>query len=492
MSDSPLINRGAGKRLVPPNVNDGQSASIPCTPDCVNIQTVLESWQPMGVRITVQTDYFPKPDEIIAAIPVNLAFGDIVSDTAKDWLLNPPMFRPMTPSQIKNPSNDVDRSVTFVQYREAPPITRLAKCFRNWSADISYRLQSVANMGTSGYLKLSVHSGTLPLTWQAYGDTNYRSVGPTPLGAKENMRPILPTFDPRGPEQIGYVRIDMSNQRHTEVTVPFVNSNVMRDRVQEYTNAGNSSSLVEADNAYAMTDMQQYVLISATSEIASSTQAPFQFEVEMRATKVKFANPIGWARRYITANYAQCMLWSDSPQPGTTPSGATYRLMDYTKDFPWIWPNPEADVDLRGDRNRFVIYPSTSTISARDALWYVNMLRSKNINRQNLSAQLLINISEFMDQMLFPNPWTRLTTLELLVGPKVTSTLVKKNMVEIVTQVLADEVDYSLSLEQPEEEEETASSSIFLKPNSIGLPFTASRVPARQPRDVSSVFRKNY
>lgn len=225
----------------------------------VQFITIINRWQPMGYRITINLPYVADDINPICAIevtPVIPSVKQVVSGTA--FLPAPSAFSPIYPLPSTLSSGT---AVTVTRYDNPPSFAVAAAAHRFWRGTMKYRLRCISNFIAQGYVIASVAKG---LVAEQHSLDTLRRI----QGLDVGMRRFMGN---------SYIMSDVSMFRHIEIEVPF------EYPVQFYDSYRSSyeKTLRYLETSCEINCPDNFILISSRGGITSPTAgAQVVYEVE--------------------------------------------------------------------------------------------------------------------------------------------------------------------------------------------------------------------
>lgn len=325
---------------IPSSVRPLTVVATPTTPSRVDVDKDLEKWQNSGFQVVVQLPYVPTPQGYLFMYRIDIQKKDFLSNDPLEVVQEPPII---IPGDYVGESGGDAISVTASQIAETPVINRLAKCHVKARGDAEVRFTLNCNMGTSGYFQvLLVQTNSFSKCQLGKFDTN-RGPYPTMFSSENRERPIIPDFDIRDAQHIGYVRLNAANTSAFVVKVPFMNSAEMIDQKVNISCLPNSlSDGVSGSKSFASYDKEQYILLRAATLLDSPTNKPIVVVIEERWENVQMSDYLGPLPKMLHSSYYTAVKWTpDSKAPDIMLDRVTYRPLT-PKDFPIFWPTPSS------------------------------------------------------------------------------------------------------------------------------------------------------
>lgn len=321
------------------------NVGTPTTASRVDLKRDITKVQHSGFQVVQQLPYTPDEQGYLFAFRVRPDYRDFVSDDPLDVVLEPPLVVPVSKRALTTSGSEAV-ATTIAQVKETPFINRFAKCFTKVKGDCIFRVTTNANMGTSGHLIATLVQVSPQM---------HAQIAPSNLGRREDSTIFTPEprarsnfldFDLRDGQQIGYVRMDATSNKHLEVKIPYMNDSNVYDRKiplsshpnYKTTGVNYNPTTDQFGKGMAQHDKEQWVLISACSPISSNTNDPLIFIIELGWENLKFYDYLGPLPKYIHANYQTAVVY-DNPPSATIPGSTSWRYLR-SYDWPIYWPTP--------------------------------------------------------------------------------------------------------------------------------------------------------
>lgn len=176
------------------------------------VNDLIHRWQPTGFRVVVNLPFQGNDQDYLFMIrphpfiPYPGDFGKTDKDRDYDLALWN-AFRPVihgavsTPSILKSP-------ISISQHSPPPILSTMATAYRYWRGSLKYRIRSVSNFTTQGYLFYTL----LRNTSDEPGLYNPFGVQPPVNRSDTSYLPEMTN---------SFISLDLSQSRHAELQVPF-------------------------------------------------------------------------------------------------------------------------------------------------------------------------------------------------------------------------------------------------------------------------------
>nr|WPV63633.1 MAG: hypothetical protein [Wufeng shrew polycipivirus 5] len=222
-NQEPLLSQPANDQLSTtgePLVEQPGIPIIQSVPRPVSLSHFMYTWQPMGIRVTVNIPFVGNDEDFLFMI----RNGPLIPRWNKQYA-DPTEFAPGADKGFPSPLTQygwnnmrnvyastfegvLSDSITITQYDYPPPLSTLAHCFRRWRGDMQYRIRTVAGFATQGY----IFCAPVKNVFSPIAVYNEYRVSPWPRRADRSYRDEMIN---------SYVMADTSMFRHMEVTVPY-------------------------------------------------------------------------------------------------------------------------------------------------------------------------------------------------------------------------------------------------------------------------------
>lgn len=225
----------------------------------VQFITIINRWQPMGYRLTINLPFVADDINPICAIQITPFIPPVKQMNAgSNFLSAPLLFSPVYPLPSTLSSGT---AVTVTRYDNPPSLAVAAAAHRFWRGTMKYRLRCVSNFIAQGYVIASVVKG---LVAEQNGLTTRRRI----QGLDVGMRRFMGN---------SYIMSDVSMFRHIEIEAPF------EYPVQFYDTFRSSFEQFSmfTNNAIEINCPDNFVLLSSRGGITSPTAgAQVVYELE--------------------------------------------------------------------------------------------------------------------------------------------------------------------------------------------------------------------
>ncbi|UXD80041.1 putative capsid protein [Linepithema humile polycipivirus 1] len=278
-----------------------------CVPRPVSMSMLLNQWQSMGIRISVDLPFTGNDQDFIFVcrngplIPYwSLDYAEKSPDVGH-WPNNtnpyPGPFRQYAWNNMRNVFHGYEKpgpfpakaGVFITQYDLPPILSTMAQTFRRWRGAIQYRIRTVAGFATQGY----VFVGPLKNYYQqigVYDEYNYH------LGIQRSDSSY------REVQQNSYIPADTSMFRHIELTMPYEYPTPWYDQFAwmsrrvtpaRYVRSGDISFDTFAAPLTNEPHGDNYFAMGIRGNLAATQEgAQIEFELEYRAVEgFQFADP---------------------------------------------------------------------------------------------------------------------------------------------------------------------------------------------------------
>jgi len=233
------------------------------------LNDLIHRWQPTGFRVVINLPFTGNDQDYLFLIrpqpfiPYPGDFG-ATSDNRINDLAIWNAFRPVVHGAITTPSI-LDSPINISQHSPPPILSTLATVYRFWRGSMKYRIRSVTNFTTQGYLFY----------------TMLKNVADVP--GLYNPFAVQPPFNRADlsylPEMMNnYVTLDLSQMRHAELQVPFEYPVPFRDTFEELYQA---SQMPDRFNEVKIPTGRNLIAFGLRGSInSSSTTNQAIFEIE--------------------------------------------------------------------------------------------------------------------------------------------------------------------------------------------------------------------
>lgn len=256
------------------------------SPHIFDLDHYIKTWQPMGIRITVNLPFIGDDSTPIFYIRAN-PFIPYYQNRSPSYIYTLANTFPIHLGSRNTSLIVDDLGIQVTQYDNPPPLATLSRSFRRWRGSLQYRIRTVGNFTQQAYLQ----------AWPIYN--RIPSVG---IHNPYATNPILPLKDDTFMEGMlnSYVMSDLSFQRHIEIQAPYQYPIKYFDQYQwlerttsipAYTKAEDGTITVSTNPSNSPTG-ENWIAVAVRGTIAAQTTGQITFELEYRGGEdFQFADP---------------------------------------------------------------------------------------------------------------------------------------------------------------------------------------------------------
>lgn len=268
--------------------------------------TLINQWQPMGVRVVLNIPFIGNDRDFLFAIrngPFIPRFDKMYKDaglyndagTANDLTINSYAFNNMknvlhATKKWREPPTSEKESIYITYYDYPPVLAELATMFRKWRGSMEYRIRVISGFSTQGYLFAGLlrNSPSYAAVFDQYKVLN------SVARQDDSYREVM---------QNSYIMSDTSMFRHFKIHVPYEYPSPWYDQYRWIGNRSRPAELFQAggtDDPYKASNMifnephgDNFIVIGMRGSLNTSVnQAQISFELEYRAGEdFQFADP---------------------------------------------------------------------------------------------------------------------------------------------------------------------------------------------------------
>lgn len=264
-----------------------EQPSIPkeISPHVFDLDHWIKTWQPMGIRITVNLPFIGDDSTPIFYIRAN-PYIPYYYNRSPNYIYNLSNTFPIILGSRSTSLIASDLGIQVTQYDNPPPLAILSRSFRRWRGSLQYRIRTVGNFTQQAYLQ----------SWPIYN-----RIPPVGIHNPWATNPILPLKDDSFMEGMlnSYVMSDLSFQRHIEVQMPFQFPVKYYDQyrwlnaqcaIPSYTTA--NEQIKVTSYPIKMPHGENWIALAVRGTIAAQSTGQITFELEYRGGEdFQFADP---------------------------------------------------------------------------------------------------------------------------------------------------------------------------------------------------------
>jgi hypothetical protein len=280
--------------------------AVSSIPRPFTFMTLINQWQPMGVRVVLNIPFIGNDRDFLFAIrngPFIPRFDKVYKDAglynavaeAPDIEINSYAFNNMknvlhATKKWKDPPAEEKESI-FITYYDYPPVlAQLATMFRKWRGSMEYRIRTISGFSTQGYL----FAGMLRNSPSYTGVFNQYKVLNSVARQDDSYREVM---------QNSYIMSDTSMFRHFKIHVPYEYPSPWYDQYKWIGNRSRPSELFQtggegdpiqaANTVWNEPHGDNFIVVGMRGSLNTSVnQAQISFELEYRAGEdFQFADP---------------------------------------------------------------------------------------------------------------------------------------------------------------------------------------------------------
>ncbi|ASK12193.1 putative capsid protein [Solenopsis invicta virus 4] len=268
--------------------------------------SLINQWQPMGVRVVLNIPFIGNDKDFIFAIrngPFIPRYDKTYTDAGiyadagetKDISINSYAFNNMknvihATKKWKNPPADVKQSIYITYYDYPPILAQLSMMFRKWRGSMEYRIRTVSGFSTQGYL----FAGMIRNSPSYVGIFDQYKVLNSVARQDDSYREVM---------QNSYISSDTSMFRHFKIHVPYEYPSPWYDQFRWIGNRSRPSELfvsggsgqprIAGNKVWNEPHGDNFIVIGMRGALNTSVnQAQISFELEYRAGEdFQFADP---------------------------------------------------------------------------------------------------------------------------------------------------------------------------------------------------------